>query len=54
MTDEQRWQRIGQWYEQVFSCHFMTGNLPGPKDVMIACRLRVQIENPEGDWEDWR
>lgn len=53
MTDEERWQRIGRWYEQVLSLKFMEGNLPKMQDALLGCRLRVQIDMPHGEWEDY-
>lgn len=43
----------GRWFREFFSLKFQEGNLPGPRDALYGSRLRVQIDNPEGDWEDW-
>lgn len=51
---EERWQRVGQWYEEYFALKFMDDNLPKPQDALLGSRLRVQISIPHGDWVDYR
>lgn len=51
---EERWQRVGRWYEEYFALKFTEGNLPKPQDALLGSRLRIQISIPHGDWVDWR
>ena len=54
MTKErERLALVGHWFETYFCLKFMPGNLPGPTDALYGSRLRVQIDNKDGDWEDW-